>query len=230
MTSLRDALFAFAFADETKAIALLHRLLPPELTRIPDWSTLRRLTAPRPAHPVRRTPGDVLFACQLRDGRQLLLYCALQHSSQHWRFELTDMLDRVTSALRQRDQPDVAGRDLPHVLPLLVHVGTRPFALPAPLAELFADACMPGTPTRFALLFEEVINAHRLHYHALAGRTLSPAELFCLTAMRCWRELAKSPAEMRRCVEVWRDVLDEVSAITATTPADGSDQKSAANV
>jgi len=53
---------------------------------------------------------------------------------------------------------------------------------------------------------------------APTGRTLSPAELLRLASMRCWHALAKSPRVLRRCLDVWRDVLDELTTVSATSP------------
>ncbi|MEZ6038747.1 MAG: Rpn family recombination-promoting nuclease/putative transposase [Planctomycetota bacterium] len=219
MTSLRVSLCRFAFGDEQKAIDLLRHSLPPMLARTLDWSSLRRLTAPRPRHTAQGVPDGVLFASQLRKGQPMLMYCALQHSSQDRRFVVTDMLDRVTSALKRIDDPAIDGKQPPHVLPLWVGVGRMPFVLPVPLTELFDHAWAPGTPARFAVLLHRVLAAHRLHYQELAGRTLSLAELVCMTSMSSWQALAKFPAELRRGVDVCRDVLDELSTVSATTPA-----------
>lgn len=143
-----DALFRAAFSSPERAAELLAAALPAEIAAAIDWRTLRLVPMTFVDEALRDRHADLLFTAQA-NGRTVLVYVLFEHKSwpdpwtslQVLRYEV-----RIWDAWR-RLHPDA--RELPPVLPLVLHHGTRPWTAAADLRSIPAQ---DGLPEAFVAL------------------------------------------------------------------------------
>jgi predicted transposase/invertase (TIGR01784 family) len=119
-----DRLFHHVFSSPEHAVGELQALLPPEIARRIDWTTLEALPARFIDPKLAEFRSDVLFSVKL-DGRTVLLYLLLEHQSTSdslMPFRLLVYMVKIWER-HLRDHP--ATRLLPAVLPMVLHHSER---------------------------------------------------------------------------------------------------------
>ncbi|MCB9879427.1 MAG: Rpn family recombination-promoting nuclease/putative transposase [Planctomycetes bacterium] len=211
MTSPHDALFRFVFGDCEHAAGLLRSALPADVAAAIDWTTLERLAEPHPDGRGGERVCDLLFSCRLRSGPRLLLYVVLEHKSRGRRFDVLQVFAQVTAVLERYRREHPGERFLPAVLPVVLHVGRRPWAAPVSLRELFdVDALPAGVVQHLPDLTVRLDDVNRDDERALRDRALSLTGLWSLASLRYLPALSDDPKGLARWLETWADVIEEV--------------------
>jgi predicted transposase YdaD len=132
-----DALFKAVFLQAEHAAGLLATLVPAAFSERADWSTLSVLPGTYIDERLAERRSDLLFSVAMRGGRTTLIYVLLEHQSEPDRWmplRLLGYLHRVWEAwLREH----ATARQLPAVLPVVVHHGQSGWTAAASLSELY---------------------------------------------------------------------------------------------
>ncbi len=211
-----DRLFHYVFSNPIHAEGELRTLLPAELSRRVDWSTLEALPTRLVDQKLAERRSDILFRAKL-DGREVLLYLLLEHQSTADPLMVFRLLVYVVKIWEQYLREHPGAQRLPAVLPMVLHHSERGWTAPTNLRELIDldhdtfSLCAPHLPT-FGLLLDDI---SKQEDDELRGRAMT--DLARLTLL-CLRSLPRSPqpvADLRRWFDLCASVLSAADGTAA---------------
>ncbi len=146
-------MFRLAFGEPEHAAELLRGALPEALVRAIDWESLQRQDGSFVDAGLRGQQADLLFEAQLA-GEPVLLYLLVEHKSGEDRFTAFQLLRYVVRVLERwrREHPDA--RELPAVVPFVLHHGKRPWRGPRRVRELVRVGGLPADARRVLLALQ----------------------------------------------------------------------------
>jgi predicted transposase/invertase (TIGR01784 family) len=204
-----DRLFRHVFSDPEHARGELAEILPAELSRQIDWSTLRLLPGSYVDAKLSELRSDVLFSVRL-GGRQVLLYLLLEHQSsvdERMALRLLGYMVRIWED-HLRDHPEA--ELLPVIVPAVVYHGEHGWTQPLTMRALLdVDAAMAAELGRYVPDFE-----HRLDdlssadAEELRARSMSAMAQLCLFCLSRARQAGDLTAELERG---WQDRMRQVA-------------------
>jgi hypothetical protein len=230
VTNLHDSLFRYVFGQPEHAAPLLRSALPEPVTRIIDWSSLRRQPDPQVDERQQQQQCDLLFAVRLRrshaTGSAMLLHVVLEHKSRGDRFTALQMHGYAAAVLKDQRRSRPRERFLTPVVPVVVHCGPRPWRAPRQLRDLFDLAALPveliGLLPQSTFVLDDIAERSEVE---LRGRALSVAGLWALAALQFLPPVAEDADAFGRWLQRWGDVMhravvaptgqDAVSAVTS---------------
>jgi hypothetical protein len=205
-----DAVFRQVFGVPENAASQLRAVLPPGLAGRLALDRLARVPGSFVDEALKWRHSDLLFTVPL-DGRDALVYVLVEHQSSADPLMAYRMLRYVTRIWDQhlRDHPRV--RELPAVIPLVVHHGRGRWTGPVQLLELIdldpaaKQAMQPYLP-RFEFLLDDLgaIDARQL-----LERELTPSALIALLLLQTAPGNPRITAELRPWAGQLRAVLDQ---------------------
>jgi hypothetical protein len=204
-----DALFRFVFGEPEQMAELLRAALPASLHAEIDWSGLRAVDGTFVDHELRGQQADLLFLAPCA-GEATLLYVVCEHKSAQDRFtswQLARYVVRVVERWR-RDHP--GADELPPVIPLVVHHGSRRWREPRSPHQLVRLRGFGAAARRF-------VAAHqmRLPFHLFDLATLREAQVEALRlsavadlTLRFLQFLrGRSPTDAARDIQRWQHLV-----------------------
>jgi predicted transposase/invertase (TIGR01784 family) len=188
----------------------LRAVLPPSLVGRMDLGRLTRVPASFVDEALKWRYSDLLFTAPL-DGRDAFVYLLAEHQSSTDPLMAFRMLRYVTRIWDHylRDHP--RARQLPAVIPLVVHHGHGRWAGPVQLLELIdlapADRqAMQDYLPRFEFLLDDLADVDD---RQLRDRELTPSALITLLLLKTAAGNPRIPAELRSWADQLRAVLDQ---------------------
>jgi predicted transposase/invertase (TIGR01784 family) len=176
-----DAVFRQIFGVPANAASQLRAVLPLALAARLDLGRLARVPASFVDEALKWRHSDLLFTTPL-DGRDAFVYVLVEHQSRDDPLMAFRMLRYVTRIWDHylRDHP--GARQLPAVIPLVVHHGRSQWATPVQLLELIdldsaARQTMQAYLPRFEFLLDDLAGVDG---RQLRDRGLTPAALITL--------------------------------------------------
>jgi predicted transposase/invertase (TIGR01784 family) len=203
-----DALFKYVFSQPEHAAGELQSMLPPEIVRHVDWSSLEVVPASFVDPELADQHADLLYSVRLA-GRAAFVYLLLEHKSRvdpRTPFQLLRYLVRIWERFL-KEAEEAAG--LPAILPLVVYHGRSGWTAARELLELvdldpeLRPLVAPFVPTFRFLLDDLAVEDEE----ALAQRTLSALATLALLCLKRARESGDLLAELRRWTQAIRAVL-----------------------
>jgi predicted transposase YdaD len=158
MPSPHDALIRRVFTRPEEAAGLI-RTLHPELTHHLDLDALELILGTFIDPDLRARTTDLLFRVPTRAGPDLLLYILIEHQStpDPWMaLRMVTYQERIWIHLRAT-LPDL--RRLPHIVPIVLYTGERPWSVPCDLADLIEPPPAGLEPPRMRFTLH-VLSAH----------------------------------------------------------------------
>ncbi|MFW5920870.1 MAG: Rpn family recombination-promoting nuclease/putative transposase [Polyangiales bacterium] len=202
-----DALFRYAFSRPEVAAGELRALLPPELVRRADWSTLAPLPSGFVDHDLSNRACDLLFSVQLGSGTALV-YVLFEHQSTRDPWTPLRLLRYQVRIWTQFQAEHPSARRLPPIVSVVLQHDPTSGAPPRSFAQLLdADddllgAVGPFVPDfRFVLEDLQEVDDDELKRRSMAA--LGRLVLWCLKHGRDVGEIAEQ-------LEGWADVFREV--------------------
>lgn len=206
-TTPHDALFKLVFSQPEHAEGELRSVLPPDLVRRIDWSTLTLCPGSFVDEALAQSHADLLFSALL-DGEPTFLYVLFEHQSTEvvlmplrlLRYEV-DIWDDWLAA-----HPDA--KKLPPILPVVLHhseLGWRVATAFEDILAISADAFAAVAPfvPRFRFILDDV---SKIDDDALRRRAMTALGKL---ALWCFRDVRK-PGELVRNLARFKDLLEEV--------------------
>jgi Putative transposase, YhgA-like len=205
-----DAVFRQVFGVPENAASQLRAVMPPGLAARLDLGRLARVPGSFVDEALKWRHSDLLFTAPL-DGRDAFVYVLVEHQSRADPLMAYRMLRYVIRIWDQhlRDHPRV--RELPAVIPLVVHHGSTRWTVPTQLLELIdldpaaKEAMRPYLP-RFGFLLDDLggVDARQL-----MDRGLTPSALIALLLLNTAPGNPRITAELRPWAGQLRAVLDQ---------------------
>jgi hypothetical protein len=205
-----DSVFRQVFGVPENAASQLRAVLPPSLAGRLDLGRLARVPCSFVDEALKWRHSDLLFTAPL-DGRDAFVYVLVEHQSSADPLMAYRMLRYVTRIWDQhlREHPRV--RELPAVIPLVVHHGRSQWTGPTQLLELIdldpaaKQAMQPYLP-RFEFLLDDLgaVDARQL-----LERELTPPALIALLLLKTAPDNPRITAELRPWAGQLRAVLDQ---------------------
>ncbi len=203
-----DRLFLEKMGQPENAAAVLSQMLPEEVSKQIDWTTLKR--APERYAPQHSDPQtvDLLFEASAR-GQRCFIYFLFEHQSQPHPLMPFRMLHYEVQILDAWQKCHREATKLPAVIPALLCHGPTPWSGPTSLLDcyqlpdLLKRALQPWL-VDFSMVIEDL---GAIPAEALRARVLPPdihLTLFSLQRMREGAPLAE--------IEVWAPVIEALLA------------------
>lgn len=221
MARPHDRLFQKVFSDPEQAAGELQVLLPSEISRHIDWSTLRSERTVFINEKLAERRSDVLFSAQL-EGHPVLLYLLLEHKSTSARLVALDLLRYMVWQWDDWLGKNPAADHLPVIIPMVVHHSERGWSAPLCFEEILdvpTDALailrphLPG----FQYLLDD-LSAER--DEALRRRVLIPAlGKLALLLLKWSRESPDILTDLRRNEDLVKAVIKAPNGVTAMATA-----------
>lgn len=210
-----DSVFRRIFGVPQNMASQLRAVLPPGLAGRLDLDRLTRVPASFVDEALKWRYSDLLFTTPL-DGRDAYVYLLAEHQSSADPL----MAYRMLYVIRIWDQhlrghPNT--RQLPAVIPLVVHHGRGQWTKPVQLLELInldpdakkeTEAYLP----RFEFLLDDLA---RVDGRQLRDRDLTPSALITLLLLKTAPGNPRIPAELRPWADQLRAVLDQADGSEA---------------
>ncbi|MBI5849882.1 MAG: Rpn family recombination-promoting nuclease/putative transposase [Planctomycetes bacterium] len=203
-----DHLFRTVFSEPEFARALLAGFLPDEIAAAVDWDSLKLVPGTFLDELSREQQVDLLFSVRIA-GKPALIYILLEHKSVADRHAALQLLGYVVQIWRvwRREHP---GEDLPRIVPIVMHHGSRPWTSPRSIEELLDQADMSQALARrvrrlgprFRFL---VVDLAALQEDAIATRVPAPEARLVLLVMR-FAQRAGSEDAVQALVR-WRQLI-----------------------
>ena len=187
MGSPHDALFKQAFSLPNEAAAEFRHVLPDDVGRDIDWSSLRLQPASFVDDELRDRHADLLFSADYR-GSKALLYCLLEHKSSPDRWTPLQV-QRYTMRIWERWLRESGSTDLPAVFTVVVHHGSAPWSGPRSLIDLIdvpdgvRDRIAPYQPS-CPFVIDDLVGETAESLQRRTPSVLAPLVLFCLQRSR----------------------------------------------
>ena len=226
-----DALFKAAFSKVTHARAMLRDVLPPELSRLVRWSTLKRQPGSFIDEALRERHTDLLFAAQLQD-RPAYFYFLFEHQSTTDRWMLLRLLQYMVRIWQEHLTREPNSARLPVIVPVVLHhsdtgwTGATAFEELMDLDDATREAAVPFVP-RFALVLDDVSHVTDDELRARALTALGKLVLACfrhardmnglLENLRPWgrtlSEVRRAPSGLRAFALVVRYIFNSAGNV-----------------
>ena len=212
-----DALFRHTFSDPRHAAALLQDILPAELARAIDWSTLALVPGTFIDAALRHRSTDLLFRAHVA-GRGVLIYLVLEHKSYGDRFTALQLLRYVVRIIDRflQQHPDAAS--LPPIVPIVVHHGRRAWNAPRTVLDLVDLGAFPPAVQRVLsplqpnlhFLLDDLAAVPEVR---LRSRPTTPCGTLTLLALQFVRDAVQADpvAFAERWLPLWRAVWSDPS-------------------
>jgi predicted transposase/invertase (TIGR01784 family) len=205
-----DSVFRRIFGVPENAASQLRAVLPPDLASRLDLDRLTRVPASFVDEALKWRYSDLLFTAPL-DGHDAFVYVLAEHQSSTDPLMAFRMLRYVTRIWDQhlRDRP--RARQLPAVIPLVVHHGRSRWTSPVQLHDLIdldpatrqvARAYLP----RFEFLLDDLAG---IDGRQLRDRQLTPSALITLLLLKTAAGNPRIPDELRPWADDLRAVFDQ---------------------
>ena len=204
-----DSVFRRIFGVPENAASQLRAVLPPGLAARLDLDRLAPVPGSFVDEALKWRYSDLLFTAPL-DGHDAFVYLLAEHQSSTdplMAFRMLRYVIRIWDAYL-REQPNA--RQLPAVIPLVVHHGRARWTSPVQLLDLIdldpatkkeAEAYLP----RFEFLLDDLA---RVDDQMLLDRELTPPALVTLLLLKTAPGNPRIPAELRPWARQLRAVLD----------------------
>jgi predicted transposase/invertase (TIGR01784 family) len=205
-----DAVFRRILGMPANTASQLRAVLPPDLAARLDLGRLTPVPASFVDEALKWRYSDLLFTAPL-DGRDAYVYLLAEHQSSTDPLMAFRMLRYVTRIWDQHLRDHPRARQLPAVIPLVVHHGRTRWASPVQLLDLIdlhpaarqaAQACLP----RFEFLLDDLASIDGAQ---LRDRKLTPSALITLLLLKTATGNPRIPAELRQWAGQLRAVLDQ---------------------
>ena len=209
MKTPHDDFFHLVFSEPENAAGELKHLLPPEVTKRIDWTTLQKLHVNFIDEEFSRRRADVAFSVKL-DGRQVVLYLLLEHQSTSddlMGFRLLSYMVRLWNDYL-KDHPKA--KLLPAVVPMVVHHSEDGWKAPRQFHELLdlepetLKLLRPLLP-RFEYLLDDLSAAESAELRSRVMTALGRLTLLSFSQAR--RQVDLMPKLLG-----WQELLLEASA------------------
>jgi predicted transposase/invertase (TIGR01784 family) len=209
--SPHDAVFRQVFGVPANAVSQLRAVLPPDLTSRLDLDRLTRVPASFVDEALRWRHSDLLFSAPLNDGRDAYVFVLVEHQSRADPLMAFRMLRYVTRIWDQYLREHPKARQLPAVIPLVVHHGRSRWTTPTRLLELIdldseAKRAMHAYLPRFEFLLDDLAGTDS---RQLLDRKLTPAALITLLLLKTAADNPAITTELRPWAGQLRAVLDQ---------------------
>jgi hypothetical protein len=203
LASPHDTLFKTLFSRPERAAEVLRHVLPADIARRIDWSTLTREPGSFIDETMHSSQADLLFSAAL-DGEVVRLYVLFEHQSTFDRWmplRLLRYMVRIWEVVRKAE-PDTPR--LPVIFPVVMHHGEDVWSGSLQFSALFAapDDAMPYVP-QFRFLLDDLAAQDP---EALLERAMSAFGRLGLAAL----QQARSPTALAELLRRWKDLIHEV--------------------
>jgi predicted transposase/invertase (TIGR01784 family) len=205
-----DSVFRRIFGVPENMASQLRAVLPPGLAGRLDLDQLARVPASFVDEALKWRYSDLLFTAPL-DSRDAYVYLLAEHQSSADPLMAYRMLRYVTRIWDQHLRGHPNARQLPAVIPLVVHHGRGQWTKPVQLLELIdldldAKKEMEAYLPRFEFLLDDLA---RVDGRQLRDRDLTPSALITLLLLKTAPGNPRIPAELRSWADQLRAVLDQ---------------------
>jgi Putative transposase, YhgA-like len=205
-----DSVFRRIFGVPENAASELRAVLPPDLAARLDLGRLTRVPASFVDEALKWRYSDLLFTAPL-DGRDAFVYLLVEHQSSADPLMSFRMLRYVTRIWDQHLSGHPNARQLPAVIPLVVHHGRGRWTGPAQLLDLIdlgpaAMRAMQAYLPRFQFLLDDLAGVDGPQ---LRDRKLTPSALITLLLLKTAPGNPRIPAELQPWAAQLRAVLDQ---------------------
>jgi hypothetical protein len=205
-----DSVFRRIFGVPENAASQLRAVLPPDLAARVDLGRLATVPASFVDEALQWRYSDLLFTAPL-DGRDAYVYLLVEHQSSLDPLMAFRMLRYVTRIWDQYLRGHPKSRQLPAVIPLVVHHGRSQWTGSAQLLDLIdvgpADRqVMQAYLPRFEFLLDDLAGVDG---PTLRDRDLTPSALITLLLLQTAPGNPKIPAELRPWASQLRAILDQ---------------------
>ena len=203
-------MFRQIFGVPANAASQLRAVLPPDLAARLDLDKLTRVPASFVDEALKWRYSDLLFTAPL-DGRDAFVYLLAEHQSSTDPLMAFRMLRYVIRIWDQHLRDHPRARQLPAVVPLVVHHGYSRWAGPVQLLDLIdlgpdVRKGMEAHLPRFEFLLDDLSG---IDEDKLLGRELTPAALITLLLLKTAPGNPRIPAQLRPWARQLRAVLDQ---------------------
>jgi predicted transposase/invertase (TIGR01784 family) len=211
-----DRLFHYVFSNPVHAAGELQMLLPSELSRRMDWSTLETLPTRLVDQTLAELRSDVLFRAKL-DGREVLLYLLLEHQSSPDPLMPFRLLEYVVKIWEQYLREHPGAHQLPAIVPMVLHHSEWGWTAPTNLREMIDldddtfSLVAPHLPT-FELLLDDI---SKQKDEELRGRAMSDLARLTLLCLRSLRTSPQPLTDLRRWFDLCLAVLNATDGTAA---------------
>jgi hypothetical protein len=204
--------FRQIFGVPENAASQMRAVLPPGLANRLDLDRLTRVPASFVDEALKWRYSDLLFTAPL-DGRDAFVYLLVEHQSSADPLMAFRMLRYVTRIWDHHLRDHPRARQLPAVIPLVVHHGRGRWTSPVRLLELIdldpaAKQAMQAYLPRFEFLLDDLADVDGLH---LRERELTPSALITLLLLKTAAGNPRITAELRPWAGQLRAILDQPS-------------------
>jgi predicted transposase/invertase (TIGR01784 family) len=216
-----DRLFHHVFSNPAHAAGELRLLLPPELVRRIDWSTVVALPTRFVDPKLDEFRSDVLFSARLGKS-EILLYLLLEHQSTSDPLMPFRLLEYVVKIWDHYLREHPGTRRFPAVVPMVLHHSKRGWNAPVTLRDLVdldddSFALMARFVPTFEFLLDDISKQDDDQIRARVLTDLARLTLLCLRTL----STSRNPAEdLRRWFDLCASVLratDGTAAFSALT-------------
>jgi hypothetical protein len=202
--------FRQIFGVPENAASQLRAVLPPALVGRLDLGRLARVPASFVDEALKWRYSDLLFTTPL-DGRDAFVYLLVEHQSSDDPLMAFRMLRYVTRIWDHHLRDHPRARQLPAVIPLVVHHGRSQWTRPVQLLELIdldpaASQAMQAYLPRFEFLLDDLADVDG---RQLRGRKLTPSALITLLLLKTAAGNPRITADLRPWAGQLRAVLDQ---------------------
>jgi len=198
-----DTLFKALFSHPRRAAEVLRAVLPSQVVRRIDWSTLEHKSGSFIDDQMRGRHVDLLFSAVI-DGRTVQLYLLFEHQSTYdptMARRLLRYMDRIWDALTPPD-----ATQLPGILPIVLYHGEKPWSGAPEFHAMFdlPSECAPFVPQfQFVLVDLTALDPAVIH-----AWTMSACVRLALLVLRS----AHSAAALDEVILGLRDLIVRVMA------------------
>lgn len=202
-----DALFKATLGKVRHARSMLRSVLPPGLSRLVRWSTLRRRPGSFVDEALREQHTDLLFEARLRD-RPAYFYVLFEHQSRAERWMILRLLRYMVRVWEEHLAREPKATSLPVIVPVVLHHSETGWSSPTELEELFdlgealRSEVLPFVP-RFRFVLDDVSRATDDELRARSVTALVKLVLACFRHARDMRTLLAN-------LRPWAEILGEV--------------------
>ena len=209
-TTPHDALFRVTFERPEHASSVLRALLPAELSKHVDWSSLELAPGSFRDEELRKSETDVLFRARLRGGHKALFYLLIEHQSRVDAMMAWRLVRYAVRVLERWKRENPGARPMPALFPFVVAHAEHKWTAATSLLELYdldaatRDALSPWLLNQRYVLYDLSEEPSQVLRDGLDASSL--ARLALLVMQR--RSAADLLAELRS----WGSVLREVRA------------------
>jgi predicted transposase YdaD len=205
-----DSLFRQVFGVPENAASQLRAVLPPGLAARFDLGRLTPVPASFVDEALKWRYSDLLFTAPL-DARDAYVYLLVEHQSSDDPLMAFRMLRYVTRIWDRHLRDHPRARQLPAVVPLVVHHGRGRWTSPVQLLDLIdldpaATQAAQGYLPRFEFLLDDLSSIGGAQ---LLDRKLTPSALITLLLLKIAVGNPHLPAELRPWAAQLRAILDQ---------------------